>query len=137
MNPVLLLLLLSLLTPQDPGAAILGRWEGTSICVKAEWNRSCNDEVARHDFVRDSTRPDVIIDHGYKRLGDAWDWMGDFELRYDAAGHRWVGEWSNSRTHLELSYALQGNDLVGVMARLPERRKGRDIVVHRVPASTR
>ena len=133
---MLLPLLLALLVPQDPSTAILGRWEGTSICVKAEWNRSCHDEIAMHEFTSDTAHPGVIIDHGYKRVGGDWDFMGDFELRYDSAGHRWVGEWSNGRTHLELSYAMQGSDLVGTLALLPDHRKGRDIIIRR-PAPTR
>lgn len=131
MNPMLWPLLLSLLAPQDPGAAILGRWEGTSICVKVEWNRSCNDEIAMHEFVRDTIHPGVIIDHGYKRVGNTWDWMGGFQLRYDSTGHRWAGEWSNSRVHIEVSYWVQGADLAGKLILLPGGRKGRDIVLHR------
>lgn len=131
MNPMLLPLLLALFAPQDPAAAILGRWEGTSICVKAEWNRACHDEIAMHEFVRDSVRPGVIIDHGYKLLAGQWDWMADIELRYDPAGHRWVGDWSNTRVHIELNYALRGTDLTGTLSILPDHRKGRDIALHR------
>jgi hypothetical protein len=126
----MILLLLALL--QDPGAAILGRWEGTSTCVKVESNRACNDEIAMHQFVRDTRHAGVIIDHGYKKVGSGWEWMGDFELRYDSTGHRWAGEWSNGRVHVALDYRLRGTDLVGVMARLPEGQKGRDIALRRV-----
>ncbi|HTK55990.1 MAG TPA: hypothetical protein VL295_04155, partial [Gemmatimonadales bacterium] len=120
--------------PQDPAAAILGRWEGTSICIKAEWNRACHDEVTRYDFVRDTLRPDVITVHSYKQLGTDWDWMGDVDLRYDAAGHRWAGEWQNSRVHIEWSYWLTASGMAGQVVIFPDRRKGRDVVAHRVTA---
>jgi hypothetical protein len=128
---MLLPLLLILFSPQDPAAAILGRWEGTSICIKAEWNRACHDEIAMHEFTRDSAHAGVIIDHGYKRVGDQWEWMADFPLRYDATRQKWSGDWSNSRVHIEVSYRQQGTDLVGTLNLLPDGRKGRDIVLHR------
>ena len=129
---MLLPLLLALSAPQDPAAAILGRWEGTSICIKAEWNRACHDEVTRYDFVRDTLRPDVITVHSYKRIGTDWDWMGDVDLRYDAAGHRWAGEWRNTRVHIEWSYWLTSDGMAGQVVIFPDRRKGRDVVAHRV-----
>lgn len=134
---MLLPLFLALFAPQDPAAAILGRWEGTSICVKAEWNRACHDETAMHEFTRDTAHAGVIIDHGYKLLDGQWDWMADFPLRYDPARRRWAGEWSNSRVRIEVSYVLQGSDLVGTLNILPDGRKGRDIVIHRVPPPAR
>jgi hypothetical protein len=129
-------LLLSLLAPQDPATAILGRWEGTSTCVKAEWNRGCHDEIARYDFVPDTAHAGVILVHGYKLVAGEWDFMGEIELRYDSAGHRWAGEWGNGRVHIELSYVLQGTDLVGKLIGLPDGRKARDIIVHRSPPTT-
>ena len=127
----MLWLLLLLSAPQDPSAAILGRWEGTSICIKAEWNRACHDEVVRYEVVRDTLRPGVIVHHAYKRVGAEWEWMGDLDLRYDAAGRRWAGEFSNSRVHIEWSFWLQGADLAGKVIMLPDGRKGRDVIVHR------
>lgn len=127
---MILPLILALFT-QSPADAILGRWEGTSICIKADWNASCHDEATRYDFVRDSARAGVIVVHAYKRLGNDWDWMGDIDGRWDSAGRRWVGEFSNSRTHIEWSYWLEGDKLIGQVVTLPERRKGRDVVAHR------
>lgn len=128
----MILLLLALF--QGPADAILGRWEGTSTCVKAEWNASCHDEVTRYDFVRPPGRGDTITVSAFKRVNGDWEAMGDFDLRYDAAGHRWVGEFANSRTHVELSYWIEGAQLHGQMVQLPGRRKGRDIAARRVAA---
>lgn len=130
---MLLPLLLFLLPPaQDPAAAILGTWEGTSICVKAEWNRACHDEVTRYEFVPDSVRRDVIVAHAYKRVGEAWEWMGDVDVRYQGSARRWAGEWQNSRVHIEWSYWLEGTEMRGKVEIFPDRRKGRDVVAHRV-----
>jgi hypothetical protein len=127
---MILPLILALFT-QSPADAILGRWEGTSTCIKADWNASCHDEVTRYDFVRDSTRPGVIVTHAYKRVGADWDWMGDVDVRWDAAGHRWAGEWNNGRVHIEWSYWLQDGALAGQLVSLPGRRKARDVIAHR------
>jgi hypothetical protein len=127
---MILPLILALFT-QSPADAILGRWEGTSTCIKAEWNSSCHDEVTRYDFVRDSVRPGVIVSHAYKRVGPDWEWMGDVDMTWDSGGRRWAGEWSNSRTHIEWSYWLQGDKLAGQLVRLPDRRKARDVIAHR------
>ena len=128
---MLLPFLLALAALQDPVAAILGRWEGTSTCIRADWNRACHDEVVRYDVVRDSLRPGVLIHHAYKRVGTEWEWMGDLDLRYDAAGGRWAGEFSNSRVHIEWSFWRQGADLAGKVIDLPGGRQARDVLVHR------
>ena len=127
----MILPLLILLLTQSPAEAVLGRWEGTSTCIKADWNAACRDEVTRYDFVRDSTRPGVIVTHAYKRAGTDWEWMGDVDVRWDSAGHRWAGEWSNSRVHLEWSWWRQGDKLAGQLLSLPDRRKARDVIAHR------
>lgn len=125
---MILPVLLALLT--GPSDSLLGRWEGTSTCVKAAWNAACNDEVVRYDAVR--ADGDTIVVHAYKQVGGTWDWMGDLMLTWDPAGHRWVGPWSNGRVHIEWSYWLVGRELHGQVVTLPDRRKGRDVVVHRV-----
>ena len=122
--------LLALLT--GPADSVLGRWEGTSTCIKASWNASCHDEVVQYDFVRAPARGDTITLHASKRVGGKWEWMGDLDLTYDTARHRWVGEFANSRVHIEWSYWLVGRTLQGEVVGLPDRRKGRDVLAHRV-----
>lgn len=117
-----------------PGDQVLGRWEGTSTCIKADWNAACHDEVVRYDFARAAGRGDTITLHAYKQVQGAWDWMGDIDFRYDSTGRRWVGEFANSRVHIEWSYWLVGTDLRGQVVSLPDRRKARDVVAHRVAA---
>lgn len=133
MNFVALLLVLTSIPPATthPSDAVLGRWFGTSICVKTAANSACHDEVVRYNFVRDSVRHDVIVNHADKQVGNDWEWMGDIEVRWDSAGNRWAGEWQNSRTHIEWSFWLVGPELHGMVVRLPGREKGRDVVAHR------
>ena len=121
--------LLTLLT--GPGDSILGRWEGTSTCVKAPWNAACHDEVARYDFVRTPARGDTITVHASKQVAGAWEWMGDIDVTYDPAGHRWVGIFANSRVRIEWSFWIAGTELRGQVIDLAGPRKGRDVAAHR------
>jgi hypothetical protein len=131
MLPLLLLLF------QSPADAILGRWEGTSTCIKAEWNRACHDEIVRYEVVRDSAHAGRYIHHAYKQVGTEWEWMGDVTLQYDSTGHRWAGDWSNTRVHIEWSFWPQGADLAGQLLVYPDMRKARDVRVHRPVPPTR
>lgn len=137
MKPMLLPLLLALYAPQDPAAAILGRWEGTSICIKADWNAACHDEVVRYVFTPDTAVAGGIMLTAFKQVAGVWDPMYDLALHYEPARHRWAGEFSNSRVHIEWSYWLQGADLAGKVIMLPDGRKGRDVIVHRPPPASR
>lgn len=127
---MILPLLLTLVA--GPADSILGRWEGTSTCIKAPWNAACHDEVVRYDFVRAPGRGDTITVHAFKQAQGAWDWMGDIDFGYDSAGHRWVGDFSNTRVHIEWSYWLASTELHGQVVSLPDRRKARDVTAHRV-----
>lgn len=127
----MILALLVQLVTQDPGAAILGRWEGTSTCVKAPWNAACHDEVVRYDIVRDTVHAGEYTIHASKQVGTEWEWMGDVNVHWDSAGRHWIGEWSNTRFHLEWEFHSVGAGIQGTLMILPDRRKGRDIVLHR------
>ena len=126
----MILLLLTLF--QQPSDALLGRWEGTSICIKADWNAACHDETTRYDVVRAAGRGDTLVVHAFKLVGGAYEPMGDLDATWDSAGRRWVAPFANSRVHIEWSYWLAGAELRGQVVTLPERRKARDVVAHRV-----
>ena len=126
---MILLLLLSLL--QDPTDAVLGWWNGTPICVRGAFNPACHDEAVRYRFVRDPGRGDTITLHAFKIVHDSLDWMGDLSAVYVAGRGRWVAEFSNPRTHIEIGFWLSGNELRGEMVDLPLRRKRRDMAAHR------
>lgn len=124
--PILLALL------QHPGDALLGRWEGTSVCVKADWNAACHDETIRYDVVRTAGRGDTLTVHAFKQVAGAFEPMGDLDAVWDPAGRRWVAPFANARVRIEWSYWLAGAELHGQVVTLPERRKARDVVAHRV-----
>ncbi|HET7041980.1 MAG TPA: hypothetical protein VFI13_08165 [Gemmatimonadales bacterium] len=124
---MILLLLALFQQPHDP---FLGRWEGTSTCIKAAWNAACHDEVVRYDVER--AAGDSVTLHAFKRLGAEWDPMGDITFAYDSSGHRWVGEFANARIHVAWRFAVNANALTGDVVVFPDLRKARDVVAHRV-----
>lgn len=126
MIPLLLVALL-----QDPANAVLGWWTGNSICVQGASNAACHDETVRYQFVRDTARGDTITIHAFKLVHDSLDWMGDLGVVYSPSRRRWVGGYSNPRTHIEIGFWLGGTELRGEMVDLPSRRKRRDMRVHR------
>lgn len=117
-----------------PGAdAILGGWEGTSICVKADWNAACNDEVIRYDFAPAAGKPGTVVLQAQKLVGGRMQPMyGDYALAYDPAAREWAGEFSNARVHIRWSYTVDGDRLTGKVVMLPDGRVGRHVEARRV-----
>ncbi|MFN8582101.1 MAG: hypothetical protein U0163_14150 [Gemmatimonadaceae bacterium] len=120
-------------TPQQTQAAreILGRWRGTSLCVKADWNRACNDEVIVYDFVPDSSDASRIMQHAYKVVNGKLDLMGDLSYAYTPTSQTWDADFSNSRVSIRWSYQIHGDSLVGWVTDRPTSRVGRHVVARR------
>jgi hypothetical protein len=136
-SPLMLALALGLaldgtsLSAQAPPPALLGRWHGTSICVKASWNAACNDEEAFYDFLAAPGGLPRILLHAYKRVGTAIESMGDLEFLPDTGMARWAGEFSNTRTHVRWVFQVADSGLTGAMLLLPSMQVGRKIRAQR------
>ena len=81
------LLLSSLVMTQGAGAGhptseLVGRWRGTSICTKADWNAACHDEEALYDF-QEGVAPGHVLSKGYKIVNGKPEYMGDLDFAYD------------------------------------------------------
>jgi hypothetical protein len=107
--------------------AILGTWRGTSICVKEEWNRACNDEQIVYYVTRAPGRPDSVALDAHKVVNGVEEAMGVITLGPDSTGRTWSGEWSNARYHLLWIFEVRDTVLSGTLRRLPDRRIGRNI----------
>lgn len=127
---LLLPLLLLLAVPSGPHA-ILGRWHGHSICVKAPWNAACNDEEVFYDFIAEQADSGRILQHASKLVAGHAEWMGDLELSYMADRAGWAGEFSNGRVHIRWSYRLRGDSLEGEVVMLPTLQVARHVVAWR------
>lgn len=105
---------------QDTTAAgaILGRWSGTSICVKAEWNAACNDESVVYEFVPSDSAGRITL-HASKVIAGKPEPMGDLDVSYDPAARRWFGDFDNARVSIRWIYEVAGSRLTG---RVVDRR---------------
>jgi len=126
---------LSMPLAAQSATAILGEWQGTSICVKASWNAACHDEVIVYGVVPSTARAGQVTMHACKIVNHAEEWMGDLELAYDSTAARWAGDFQNSRVHVRWSYRVQGDSLTGQVENLATGQVGRHVEAVRAPAS--
>lgn len=133
-RPALLALLTLALAGESTGPRdILGRWYGTSTCVKASWNAACNDEEVRYNFApigADSTRAHMVAD---KLVGGQWELMGELDFAWDGAAREWNGDFENSRVKIRWTYRVSHDTLTGEVIIFPDRRIGRHVVAVRTP----
>jgi hypothetical protein len=126
-----------------PADEIAGRWTGTSICVKADWNASCKDERAVYFFERTDSGAKVIL-HGYKYVGATLESMGDLNCTYDPSAKSWIASFSNDRVRIRWSFQVLPRGLMtGRLVDLVQGQVARTVRVQRdsiqtpPPADTR
>ena len=117
---------------QDTTAAraILGRWAGSSICVKAEWNAACNDETVVYDFVPSDSAGRITL-HASKIVAGKPEPMGDLEVSYDPAARRWFGDFDNARVSIRWIYEVAGSRLTGRVVDRRTLRVSRNVTASR------
>lgn len=119
------------LRAQEPSRRVLGLWHGTSICVKASWNASCNDEEIFYEFVPAKSGLPGILLRAAKRVGAAIEPMGELELQPDTGHARWAGEFRNSRVHIRWLYQVSDSGLTGSLILLPSMQVARAVRAQR------
>jgi hypothetical protein len=116
---------------QAGGGAILGWWDGSSICVKAEWNAACTDETVVYRFEPSTAQPARITLHAFKVLNGTPEPMYDLDFVYDSAARQWNGDFDNSRVSIRWSYRVQGDDLTGTVVFRNSGQIGRNVTARR------
>ena len=123
------LLSMPLSVAEGQTSSLAGDWTGESICVGN--NPSCHDEqVVYHISVdqSDATKVKIAAD---KIVNGKPEWMGDIELKYDAAKQTLTGELQNARYRGVWEFTVKGNIIEGGLSILPERVIGRKIRVQK------
>jgi hypothetical protein len=111
--------------------ALLGRWHGTSLCIKASWNASCHDEEAFYDFLPAPGGLPRILLHAYKRVGTTIEPMGDMDFLPDTGQARWTAEFSNTRVHIRWLFQVADSGLTGTVVLVPSMQVGRTVRAQR------
>lgn len=109
--------------------SLAGDWTGESICFGN--NPNCHDEqVVYHISVdpSDSTKVKIGAD---KIVDGKPEFMGDIDLKYDAAKQTLTGELQNTRFRGVWEFTVKGNIIQGGLYILPERAMGRKIRVQK------
>jgi len=123
------------LAAQSP-RAILGRWTGESICIKASWNAACHDEHVVYEVTplgADSMRVHM---EAFKIVAGRTEPMYGQDLTYDPRQRAWLGEFRNARVHILWRYELHGAALDGRLNMIPSGALARTIRVHRSAPAT-
>jgi hypothetical protein len=120
----------SIQTVDHPPSELLGRWHGTSICTKADWNAACYDEEAYYDAQPGDAAGHVLL-HGYKIVNGTPEFMGDLDFTYDTTLKAWTYEFQNARVHVRWIFEVTGDELHGRAVSLPSLRVAREIRVKR------
>jgi len=107
------------LVAQQSPASILGRWRGQSICVKAGYNASCNDEQVIYVMEPSAAGGKAVTMHAFKIVNGVPESMGDLEFSPDSVPNQWSGEFSNTRVHIRLTFIVAGDSLRGRMVGVP------------------
>jgi hypothetical protein len=113
-----------------PASELVGRWRGTSICTKADWNAACHDETALYDF-NEGDAPGHVVSKGYKVVNGKPEYMGDLDFSYDETARAWVAEYSGPRVQTRWIFEPHGDDLNGRAVALPSMRVARTIHITR------
>ena len=110
--------------------AVLGRWAGTSTCVKAQWNAACNDEVVIYDFVPSDSAGRITL-HAQKVIRGRPEPMGDLEFTYDPSTRQWSGNFDNARVSIRWIFEVSGSRLTGRVVDRRSLRIARNVVATR------
>lgn len=73
-----------------PGDAVLGEWQGRSICVHQPPGSPCRDEIVRYTFTRGAAGAPPYHLVADKRVGGEWATMGEMDFAYAADSGRWT-----------------------------------------------
>jgi hypothetical protein len=111
---------------------IVGRWQGTSNCVRGEWNRACHDETVLYVVRTSAAHRGQVTLVASKRVGGAWEWMGTLDFRYDAGRRAWTADYTGGRVPIRWTYRVNGREMAGTLVLLPSGRQARAVSAHRV-----
>jgi hypothetical protein len=114
-----------------PVAAIVGTWQGTSICVDHVKDPACRDEIVIYDVDSLSTPRGTVNMRADKVVNGVREFMGAMQFAYDAGTKSWSSELTTPRFHGLWAFTIEGNAMNGSLLELPGRRQVRRVSVKR------
>lgn len=110
---------------------ILGDWTGESKCVGS--NPYCHDEVVIYHLTRSKKETAKVNLSADKIVSGKPEFMGEFDLTFDAEKMTLTGEFTIPRTGGKgvWYYHIDGNKMDGTLTVFPENEIGRKMHVER------
>jgi hypothetical protein len=128
----LAILLLLVILPSGNGqtSSLAGDWTGDSICVGN--NPSCHDEKVVYHISVDGADPTKVKIGADKIVNGQPEFMGDINLKYDAAKQTLIGDLQSARYRGVWEFSVKGNVIEGTLSVfMPEKTVGRRIKVQK------
>ncbi|HEY4229752.1 MAG TPA: hypothetical protein VGO79_06250 [Thermoanaerobaculia bacterium] len=116
--------------PAADADAIIGQWQGTSLCTNREVAPGCKDEKTRYTCTRaeGSGKIHMVAD---KLVNGEFVSMGDLDFDYVPAERRWKSELKSA--HAVWSFAVEGDRLSGTLVDAPTGAETRKVSAARQP----
>ena len=112
--------------------AIIGSWQGTSVCVDKVHFPACKDEQVIYDVRRKGSSTDTVTLRADKVVNGVREFMAEFEFSR-APDSAWVATFENPRVRIRIVLRVHGSQMTGVLTDEASARRIREIVVARVP----
>jgi hypothetical protein len=112
----------------DARDALLGRWDGTSICTAAR--AACRDETVVY-HVTPGPKANVVTMAMNKVVDEREVEIGVLDFQVDFAAHRMTADYDSGRVATRWTFSWNGEEMRGTAVLLPSGAVGRNIVVRR------
>ena len=105
--------------------AILGTWQGTSVCTNREVAPSCKDEQTRYTCTRGKGTEGGMHMVAEKLVNGEFASMGDLDFDYVPTERRWKCELKSA--HAVWSFSVEGDRLSGTLVDVPTGKQTRTV----------
>jgi len=116
--------------PND-AVAILGQWQGTSLCTNREVAPACKDEKTRYTFTRGEGSEGKIHCAADKLVNGEFVSMGEMDFDYVPAARQWKSELKTPSVHAVWSFSVEGDRLSGALVDVPTGAQTRKVCAAR------
>jgi hypothetical protein len=116
-------------TQNDALSKLIGDWSGDSTCVNKDKFPACNDEKVVYHITRVADKKDTINLSADKIVNGKPDFMGAYDMVYDAEKQTLTTEVDNGRVHFLIEFVVKNDAMDGSMISLPDKTQARQMKV--------
>jgi hypothetical protein len=113
----------------DALSKLIGDWSGTSTCVNKDKFPACNDENVVYHITRVADKKDTVNLSADKIVNGKPDFMGAYDMVYDAEKQTLTTEVDNGRVRFLIEFVIKDDAMEGRMISLPDKTQARQMKV--------